>query len=80
MLKTVMLATSVLAFGATGALAGGMHNQKKAYYPNQQMQPMNEQGQAIMPPKNYDGMRGSGSSYIVDEYGRHYNERGDRIR
>jgi hypothetical protein len=80
MLKTLMLATSVLALGATGALSAGMLKQTKVYYPPQQVQPMNEQGQAIMPPLNYDSMRGSGSTYIVDEYGRHYNERGDRIR
>jgi hypothetical protein len=78
MLKTAILATSLLAIGATGAMAGG--NKNKAYYPHQQMQPMNQQGQAIMPPQNYDRMRGNGSSHIVDEYGRHYNERGDRIR
>ena len=78
MLKTLMLATSVLAIGATSALAGGNYNHNKAYYPGQQWRPMNEQSQAIMPPRNYD-MRGN-VTYIVDEYGRHYNERGDRIR
>ena len=74
MLKTLILATSVLALGATGAMAGGKHKHQGGYYPQ-----MNEQGQAIMPPKNYDSMRGNGT-FIVDEYGRHYNERGDRIR
>jgi hypothetical protein len=84
MLKTLMLATSVLAVGATGALAEGNKYNKAAggaYYPHQQMQqPMNEQAQAILPPQNYNAMRGNGSTFIVDEYGRHYNERGDRVR
>lgn len=85
MLKTLMLATSVLALGATGALAEGSKYNKTAegaYYPQQQRmhQPMNQQGQAILPPRNYDRMRGNSATFIVDEYGRHYNERGDRIR
>ena len=35
--------------------------------------------QAVMAPKKMGLSCGAGSTYLIDEYGRHYNDRGDRI-
>jgi len=88
MLKITTIATCILAIGATGALAeGNKYNRAAGAMGTEHMQhqqPMNQQGQAILQPQGQFNanmnMRGRGQAHIVDEYGRHYNERGDRIR
>ncbi|HYC64899.1 MAG TPA: hypothetical protein VEC14_09225 [Reyranellaceae bacterium] len=79
MLKITTIATCMLALGATGALAEGNKYNKAALPAGtahmHYQQPM--QSQMIVQPER--DLRGGGT-YIVDEYGRHYNERGDRIR
>jgi len=85
MLKITTIAACMLALGATGALAAGnKYNKAAGAAGTEHMQ--HQQGQMIQQPVQqgqFDtnmNVRGRGGSYIVDEYGRHYNERGERIR